>query len=70
MASLTYGNCNLWQDYGKCNYGKCSMANITEAFLVLKCLWFQQKIIVSPRRFDNFKLTQSGQFQVDPIWTI
>ena len=62
MAIVTYGKYYLWQDYGKCNYGKCIMANINEAFLVLKCLWLQQKIRVSPRRFDNLKLTQSGKF--------
>ena len=31
MASVTYGNCYLWQKYyGKCNYGKNIMANETE----------------------------------------
>ena len=36
MASVTYGECNLWQTYyGKCNYGKCIhdksiMANVFE----------------------------------------
>jgi len=31
MASVTYGKCYLWQMYyGKCNYGKCIMANVTE----------------------------------------
>ena len=31
MINCNYGKCNLWQTYyGKCNYGKSIMANVTE----------------------------------------
>ena len=36
MASVTYGKCYKWQRYyGKCNYGKDSMANETEPVKIL-----------------------------------
>ena len=31
MVNVTYGKCYLWQTYyGKCNYGKYIIANVTE----------------------------------------
>ena len=35
-ASVTYDKCYLWQSYyGKCNYGKFIMANVTESCILM-----------------------------------
>ena len=44
MVTFTYGKCALWQtNYGKCNYGKTIMENVTEPILGYCKQRFQEK---------------------------
>ena len=44
MASVTHGKCYLWQRYyGKCNYGKDTMANETEPYFNMRKTVYLQK---------------------------